>query len=114
MGALEMTLLYDYYGDLLSQRQRDCFDMHYNQDMSLGEIAEELGISRQGIHDNISRAEDFLLRAEAAIGCMRRAECVRGAVAQLRQIAAVLEENSDPSVCDSAEQIRSVLSSLEE
>lgn len=39
MDALEMTLLFDYYGELLTQRQRDCLDMRYNQDMSLGEIA---------------------------------------------------------------------------
>ena len=48
MDALEMTLLFDYYGELLTQRQRDCLDMRYNQDMSLGEIAQELGVSRQG------------------------------------------------------------------
>ena len=57
MDALEMTLLFDYYGDLLTERQRLCFDMRHNQDLTLGEIAEELGISRQGVHDNLSRAE---------------------------------------------------------
>ena len=48
MEALEMTLLFDYYGDLLTDRQRACLDMRYNQDLSLGEIAQELGVSRQG------------------------------------------------------------------
>ena len=48
MEALEMTLLFDYYGDLLTARQRACLDMRYNQDLSLGEIAQELGVSRQG------------------------------------------------------------------
>ena len=43
MEALEMTLLFDYYGDLLTERQRSCVDMRYNQDLSLSEIAEELG-----------------------------------------------------------------------
>ena len=42
MDALQMTLLFDYYGDLLTERQRMCIDMRYNQDMSLGEIAQEL------------------------------------------------------------------------
>lgn len=46
--TFELTLLFDYYGDLLTQKQRSCFDLHYNQDLSLGEIAQEVGISRQG------------------------------------------------------------------
>ena len=46
MDALHMSLLLDYYGGLLTQRQRDCFDMRYNQDLSLGEIGEMLGVSR--------------------------------------------------------------------
>ena len=46
MDALEMTLLFDYYGDLLTDRQKECFELRYYQDLSLGEIGEELGISR--------------------------------------------------------------------
>ena len=48
MDGIELVLLYDYYGDLLTDRQRECFEMRYYQDLSLGEIAAELGISRQG------------------------------------------------------------------
>ena len=45
MEALEMALLLDYYGGMLTDKQRECFDMRYNQDLSLGEIAEMLGVS---------------------------------------------------------------------
>ena len=60
MSAIDMILLYDYYGDLLTDRQKECFELRYYQDLSLGEIGEELGISRQGVHDNLSRAEALL------------------------------------------------------
>ncbi len=46
--ALQMSLLFDYYGELLSEKQRVCFDLYYNQDLSLSEIASELGITRPG------------------------------------------------------------------
>ena len=60
MDATELILLYDYYGSLLTPRQRECFELRYNQDLSLGEIGEELGISRQGVYDNLSRTEALL------------------------------------------------------
>ena len=55
MESLERILLFDYYGDLLTERQKICFDMHYNQDLSLSEIAQELSISRQAVHDTLTR-----------------------------------------------------------
>lgn len=53
--ALTMALLYDYYGELLTEKQRTCFDLYYNQDLSLSEIAEDLGVTRQGVHDTLAR-----------------------------------------------------------
>ena len=52
-----MTMLYDFYGELLTDRQREFFDLYYNEDLSLAEIAENAGISRQGVRDVIVRAE---------------------------------------------------------
>ncbi|MBQ6997524.1 MAG: DNA-binding protein [Oscillospiraceae bacterium] len=72
MDALEMTLLYDYYGELLTERQRMCFDLYYNQDYSLSEIAQELQVSRQGVYDNLSRAEALLRNMEEKTGCVKR------------------------------------------
>ena len=51
------SMLLDFYGELLTDKQRECFDLHYNEDLSLAEIAEQLGVSRQGVWDNIRRAE---------------------------------------------------------
>ena len=49
-----MTMLFDFYGDILTERQRELFDLYYNEDLSLAEIAENCGISRQGVRDQIN------------------------------------------------------------
>lgn len=54
---MTISLLLDFYGSLLTERQRECYALHHEDDMSLGEIAEELRISRQAVHDNIERAK---------------------------------------------------------
>ena len=64
MDALEMSLLYDYYGGLLTGKQRQCFDLRYNQDLSLGEIAQVMGVSRQAVSDNLTRTEALLRKME--------------------------------------------------
>lgn len=57
---IEITMLYDFYSQLLTERQRDIIDLYYNQDLSLAEIAEELQISRQAVYDAIKRTEKIL------------------------------------------------------
>ena len=114
MDALEMTLLFDYYGELLTQRQRDCLDMRYNQDMSLGEIAQELGVSRQGVYDNLSRAETLLRNMEEKTGFLRRDEKVRSTAQQIIQAAEMLSASKDPEVGKLARQILTAAKELEE
>ncbi|MBR6207815.1 MAG: YlxM family DNA-binding protein [Oscillospiraceae bacterium] len=58
------TMLFDFYGELLTEKQREYFDLHYNEDLSLAEIAQSEGISRQGVWDIIRRAEEALRRFE--------------------------------------------------
>lgn len=70
--TLTMTMLLDFYGELLTEKQRSCFNMHYNEDLSLSEIAEILNISRQGAHDLVLRAEATLTETEEKIGMVRR------------------------------------------
>jgi len=67
-----MTLLFDFYGDTLTERQREFYDLYYNEDLSLGEIAENYGISRQGVRDVIVRAEAALKELEEKTGVIRR------------------------------------------
>ncbi len=65
-------MLLDFYGELLTEKQRECFDLHYNEDLSLAEIAEQSGISRQGVWDNIRRAEQALNGIEEKTGLVAR------------------------------------------
>ena len=68
----EISMLLDFYGQLLTDSQYKCMDMHYNQDLSLSEIAEELEISRQGVHDFIKRGRAVLSDYENKLGLMAR------------------------------------------
>ena len=70
--AYRMALLFDFYGDTLTERQREFYDLYYNEDLSLSEIAENYGISRQGVRDVIVRAEAALTELEDKTGIIRR------------------------------------------
>ena len=114
MDALEMALLFDYYGGMLTQKQYDCFDMRYNQDLSLGEIADTLGVSRQAVCDNLTRTEATLRRMEENIGCVKRDRLRRRAIQAILDAATVLDASSDPAIFNSAQRIRAALHTLEE
>ena len=114
MSAIEVVLLYDYYGNLLTDRQKECFELRYYQDLSLGEIAEELGISRQGVHENLSRAEALLRNMETKTGCVSRDQACRKAAQTILDAAAALRQDSNPTVSALAEKIISAAQGLEE
>ena len=114
MDALEMALLFDYYGGMLTDKQRDCFDMRYNQDLSLGEIAQDLGVSRQAVCDNLARTEALLRRMEENIGCVKRDTEYRRAIQEILSAAAVLDTSSDPAVLAASQRIRAAADILKE
>ncbi len=114
MDSLQMILLFDYYGDLLTQRQKLCFDMHYNQDLSLGEIAQELSISRQAVYDNLRRTEALLRNMEEKTGVVTRDQKLRRAMSAIREKAACLAEHPDAAVAKLAGEILSCVHAFEE
>ena len=114
MDALEMALLYDYYGGMLTERQRICFDMRYNQDLSLGEIGEALGVSRQAVCDNLARTEEILRRMEENIGCVSRNQKSRKALQAIADAAVALENYTDEQVRALANRISAAVKELEE
>ena len=114
MDAFELVLLFDTYGGMLTDKQRDCFDMRHNQDLSLGEIAEELGVSRQAVNDNLTRTEALLRRMEENIGSVKRDNDIRIVLREILEAVAVLDASSDPAVLDAARRIVAAAQSLKE
>ncbi len=82
MKSFEDGLLLDFYGNLLTDNVRLTLDMYLNDDLSLAEIAEEEGISRQGVHDKIKRGMSGLRSYEQKLGLVRRFLDQRQAVSQ--------------------------------
>lgn len=87
-----MTMLFDFYGELLTERQKEFFDLYYNEDLSLAEIAENYGISRQGVRDVIVRAEAYMTEIEDRTGIIRRFMRSRNAIAAIETAAAEIEK----------------------
>ena len=114
MSAWELAMLFDTYGGMLTDKQRDCFDMRYNQDLSLGEIAQELGVSRQAVNDNLTRTEALLRRMEENIGCVKRDMQTRSALQEILEAASVLDTSSDPAVLAQARRIIAAAQTLKE
>lgn len=88
-----MTMLFDFYGEVLTPRQKEFFDLYYNEDLSLAEIAENYGISRQGVRDVIVRAEAIMTDLEDKTGLMKHFMLMQ------QQVQAIL---------DAAEKIQTV------
>jgi predicted DNA-binding protein YlxM (UPF0122 family) len=84
---LQIGYLLDFYGELLSERKRSVMDMYYNEDLSLAEIASEIGISRQGARDIIKKCEEELLFYEEKLGLAQKLKKVETCASELSDIA---------------------------
>ena len=69
---VKIGLLFSFYRNMLTDRQIECIDLYYNEDLSLAEISEHLGITRQGVRDNIKRAEHTMYDTEERLGLAAR------------------------------------------
>ena len=114
-----MTMLYDFYGELLTDRQKEFFDLYYNEDLSLAEIAENAGISRQGVRDVIVRAEGIMQEVEDKTGLIRRLEAMRSHLDAIQSAAAEIKtinyrQYEDQRLTELAERIRDEAAALKE
>ena len=114
MDAWELAMLFDTYGGMLTDKQRECFDMRYNQDLSLGEIGEIMVVSRQAVNDNLTRTEALLRRMEENIGSVKRDMLTRKVLQEILEAAAVLDASSDPTVLSAAQRITAAAKELKE
>ena len=71
-ATLQKTMLFDFFGELLTEKQQEYFDLYHNEDLSLSEIAESAGISKQGVYDIITRAEKTLMDIENKTGIIKK------------------------------------------
>ena len=101
--AYRMALLFDFYGDLLTERQREFYDLYYNDDLSLAEIAENYGITRQGVRDVIVRAEAAMTEIEDKTHIIRRFQRYTAALDAIDKAADLLLEAVDRRRYDDAE-----------
>jgi len=114
-----MTMLYDFYGELLTDRQKEFFDLYYNEDLSLSEIAENAEISRQGVRDVIVRAEAVMQEIEDKTGLIRRFEQMRSHLTSIQSAAAEIKtinyrQYEDNRLTELAELIHREAAALEE
>ena len=84
---VEQTLLYDFYGELLTERQQQVYESVVLEDYSLSEVAEDLGISRQGVHDMIKRCNHTLEEYESRLHLVEKFLCIRKQVQQIKELA---------------------------
>ena len=84
---LRISFLLDFYGDMLTDTQREVVDAYYNEDLSLAEIAQDRDITRQGVRDSIKRGEAVLLEMEERLGLAKRFRKMQDSIERIVQCA---------------------------
>ena len=114
---LDITLLLDFYGDMLTDKQRSFISYYYNDDLSLSEIAADEGITRQGVRDAIKRAETQLIAMEERLGLVARFENMKIGLSEIieyaEEIAIYNRKNSlSMEVNDTTAKIKAIAQTL--
>ena len=106
---LEQAYLYDFYGELLKERQRRIYEDFVFNDLSLGEIAQEEGISRQGVHDTVTRCTKALESYDKRLHLVQKFLRTKERVEQIHALASEFRTNQDMAVLDQMEQISNAI-----
>ncbi|MDD6807545.1 MAG: YlxM family DNA-binding protein [Oscillospiraceae bacterium] len=115
----KINILLDFYGEMLTEKQRSFIEYYYNDDLSLAEIAENEGITRQGVRDAIKRAEGQLYEMETRLGLAKRFEEVRTGLNQILDCAEEIYDHNmrtglSREVNDAVVRIKLIVNQLSE
>lgn len=105
---VQITLLFDFYGQLLTDKQMEIVDMYYNNDLSLGEISEQQAISRQGVYDTLKRAEKTLNEYEEKLGLVDRYQMQQKSMKKLVEMLDELLNEKELSKNDINEKLLNI------
>ena len=113
---VRIGILFDFYGKLLTPKQSQVIELYYMNDLSLGEIGEELGISRQGVFDTMKRAEEKLLDYESKLTLVDKfygsQEAIRKAGKLAREIREIGLAKQDEEIIEKARKIEDLITDI--
>lgn len=102
---LDLMLLLDIYGNMLTEKQQDTLKLYYEEDLSLGEIAEDNGITRQGVHNCVRKSEEYLIQLEEAMGLAKKFCSLQSDIDVLEQLIS----DSKPQNLEACEKITKII-----
>ena len=110
--TIKITMLFDFYGSLLTEKQQQIIKSYFYDDLSLSEIADNIGISRQGVYDHLHRSEENLESYEAELGLLKKYNKIRNNINDLEDIMTakgILAEDQNQDLSKKLESIKSIL-----
>ena len=111
---IEISLLFDFYGQLLSAKQQQAVSLYYNDDLSLSETAEVMGITRQGVRDLVKRSEAELYEYEHKLGLFLRFQRVGEYAQSIRSLAESILDTEDAKAKNTLHEIISLADKFEQ
>lgn len=106
---LNVTILLDVYGQLLTEKQRNAIDMYYNEDLSLAEIADEIDISRQGVRESIKLGEKHLTNYEDKLGVVGRFRNINTRLGRINTLLDGVEFDTKVELCNILDEISALI-----
>lgn len=110
--SYNISILFDFYGEMLTDRQKEVLDLYFNEDLSLSEISENMGITRQGVRDAIKKAEAILLNLEEKLGIVKRFDSLGQDISFVQKRLSEIKSNTDINVDDIIEKAQHIKDSL--
>ncbi len=102
---IELAYLYDFYGELLNEHQRQIYEDFVLNDLSLGEIALDEGISRQAVHDMVKRTSKKLMEYEKSLHLVEKFLNIKDNVGQIHELAKQFKDSKDENILNEIETI---------